>query len=298
MYKNTIWLFLLLSLFISPFFEVNAEDNDSSVVFNADFYKNEIKDYEIVYSNYAITGNDTSSLESIKSKLSIYIQDSTSNSYILRWTLKDFNINTSQRSIYDLVTKAKPVTLVFRTSRQGILADFIDWSQVTSSFDESLRFVLEKYSNRKDSAAIDEVKRIFAFRETFESMIIRSVRLYHQSYGLGYDLGVEVDVPTEVDGTGLPQPVKGITKKKLTGLDKENFLAMLSTATFIDKTDFKTIFNKFYPGIQIPYAVQNQTITGGMISHYKTGWLIYTFEQRERVLSDKKAGELLEIRSL
>ncbi len=298
MNKISVWICLVFCFAISSLIETKAESSDSSVIFNADFYKNEVKDYELIYSNYTLNGVDTTSLESVKSKLSIFIQDSTTNSYIIKWTLTDFSVNTSERNIFDLVRLAKPVNLVFRTSRHGILADFIDWSAVTSSLDEGIGKVIEKYSDRKDSSAIDEVKRIFSFRELFEAMILRSVNMYHQAYGLGYDLGKEVDVPSEVSGTGLPEPVKCIIRKKLTGLDKENSLAALSTATFIDKIDFKTIFSKFYPDAQIPYAVQNQTITGGLISHYKTGWLIYTFEQRERNYSNACAGEILEIRSL
>lgn len=275
--------------------QLNAQNNDSSVVFNAGFMKHELQKYEISLGNFTVKNGDTTALETLKAKVDVYVSDSTESYYLIRWKIKDFTINTNSRQLSEIISLAKPVTLTFRVTKHGIIEEFISWEETSKSLDEGLKIVLKRFSTRSDSAALIEVKRIFAFRESFEAMFPRAVNMFHQIYGLGYNLNEEIDVPVDIYGL-VSVPVQGFIRKRLTGIDKNGGMAMLSMATFPDRKNLKENFSKQNPGLSIPSSLLNQTISGGVMVDLKTCWIIYTFEQRERSNEQLDLGELLEMK--
>ena len=294
---NIMKKILVILTCFSFFLQLKAQENDSSVIFNAGFIKHELQNYEMSLSNFTINNGDTTTLETLKAKVDVYITDSTESFYLIRWKIKDFTINTNSRQLSEIISLAKPVTLTFRVTKHGIIEEFISWEETSKCLDEGLKVVLKRFSTRSDSVALLEVKRIFAFRGTFEAMFPRTINMFHQIYGLGYNVNEEVDVPVEVYGL-VSTPVRGLTRKKLTGIDKNNGFAMLSMATFPDRSDLKENFLKQNPGLTIPSSLLNQTILGGVMVDLKTSWIIYTFEQRERTLEQLVFGELLEMKHI
>jgi len=289
--KN-IFICIFCIFFVLP---LQAKEADSSVVFKAAFLKHELQQYIVSLSSFSIRNGDTTALETLKSKVDVYVSDSSENQYLISWRFYNFSINTNSRQLMDLVGLAKPINLTFRTSKEGVLNEFVNWEETSLCLDEGMKVVLERFASRKDSAALLEVKRIFAFREALESMVLRSVKMFHQAYGLGYKLDEAVDVPTEIYGLVSSEPIQCIIRKKLTKVDRDSGLAMLSTATFPDRDKLKEVYAKYFPGSSVPFSILNQSILGGIIEDLNTGWIIYTFEQRDRTAGPVIAGELLEI---
>jgi hypothetical protein len=290
-----LFICIFCTFFVMPLL---ASEADSSVIFRAEFLKNEIQQYIVSLSTFSVTKGDTTAYEKLQSKVDVYVADSSVNQYIITWRFYDFSINTSNRNLKDLIEKAKPVKISYRTSRQGELNEFISWEETSTCLEDGMKVVLERFASRKDSLAKAEVKNIFAFRESLETMMLRSIRDFHQAYGLGYNLNEDVDVPAEIFGLVSSEPVQGITRKRLTGIDRNSNLAMLSTATFPDRNSLKEAFEKYYPGVSVPLSLLNQSILGGIVSDLKTGWIFYTFEQRDRVKGSVTNSELLEIKHI
>lgn len=288
-----IFIYIIYVFFVLP---LQADEADTSVIFKAGFLKYEIQHYVVSLSSFTLKNGDTIALETLQSKVDVYVSDSSENYYILNWRFHNFSINTNNKQIKDLVDLAKPVNLTYRTSRQGVLNEFIGWEEASACLDNGMKVVLERFASRKDSLATVEVKRIFAFRESLEAMMLRSVRNFHQYYGLGYNLDEEVDVPTEISGLFPYEPIQGIIRKKLTKIDRLFGVAMLSSATFPDRKSLMEVYAKYYPGVSVPSSLLNQTIIGGILSDLNTGWILYTFEQREKNSGPVTSGELLEMR--
>ena len=288
-------LYIILCFFLV--FPVFAEDTDSSAIFRADFYKHEMQQYDIFLNTYRLASGDTVALEKVMMKADVYVADSSESQYIITWKFHDFSINTNSMQLQNLVGLAKPVSLTYRTSRPGVLNEFTDWEEISMSLADGMKEVLALYASRKDTTAEMEVKRIFAFRESFESLMLRSVRLFHQAYGLGYKLNEEVDVPSEIIGTVSPVPVNGIIRKKLTNIDLANHVAVLSTATIPDRTELEKTLSESYGG-SVPEYMLNPIITGALVSDLDTGWVLYTFEQHEVGPDKQKSGEMLEIQHI
>jgi hypothetical protein len=284
---------IICVFFVLP---LQADEADSCVIFKADFLKHELQQYLVKLSSYTLKNGDTTELETLQSKVDVYVSDSSENQYIITWRFHEFSIDTNDRHIKDIVGLAKPVNLTYRTSRQGVINEFVSWEEVSSCLDDGMKVVLARFATLKDSSSKAEVKRIIAFRESFEAMMLRSVRNFHQVYGLGYNLNEEIDVPTDIYGLVSSEPVKGIIRKKLTKIDREHGVAILSTATFPDRESLKELYAKYYPGVSVPYSLSNQNFFGGVLTDMDTGWILDAFEQREGASGVFTSGEILEIR--
>jgi len=272
-----------------------SAESDSSVVFKASFLKNELQSYEISRALYTIHRSDTTSLERIRFKADIYVRDSTENYYLLSWKFSNFTISANNQQLRKLIEMAKPVEISCRISKPGVFIEFLNGEKVTTSLEEALPAVLAQYANKKDPKDQAEVARIYDMRETLETLMLRSVTQFHQVYGLGYTLGEIIDVPTEVNSRFSSIPIKGIIRKKLTKIDLENHLAVLSTATFLDRTEFQKALKEYLHLESLPEASISQGNIGSVVMDLSTGWVLWSFDQRETRAGNDIYGELVEI---
>lgn len=272
--------------------------SDSSVVFKASFLKNELQSYTISRTLYNLQKGDTTSLERVRMRADVYVQDSTENYYLLNWRFSNFTINTTNIQLKQLIDLAKPVQISCRISKPGVLTDFLNGEAVSSCLEEALPQVLAQFANKKGKEVQNEVASIYDMRETLESLMLKSITQFHQAYGLGYKLNEIVDVPTEMTSRFSTNPIKGIVRKKLTKIDTENHIAVLSTATFFDQTEFRKSFSDYLKLNSIPESSIDQQNMGVVVMDLTTGWVLWTFDQRETILGNRIDGELLEIRHL
>jgi len=272
-----------------------AAESDSSVVFKASFLKHEVQSYEISRTLYSLQKKDTTSYERIGFHADVYVKDSTEDYYVLLWRFSKFSINTDDRQLKQLIELAKPVEISCRISKPGVLMEFLDGEKVSTCLEEALPQVLAPFSNQQGSVARAQVAHIYDMRETIETLMLRSVNLFLQVYGLGYTLGEIVDVPVEVNSQFSSKPIKGITRKKLTKIDTENHLAVLSSATFLDNDALKSAIKEYLHLDSIPQEYLNQENMGSVVMDLTTSWPLWIFEQRETRTGNNKYGELVEI---
>ena len=290
-----IIFYLFFSLIAST---LSAVEMDSSVIFKASFLKNELQSYQISRGLYTIKKADTTSFERIKFNADIYVKDSTENYYLLNWRFSKFSINTDDQQLTQLIALAKPVEISCRISKVGVFMEFLDGEKVSACLEEALPVVLAQFANKKSDADKAQVARIYDLRETMETLMLRSIIQFHQVYGLGYKLDEVVDVPTEVNSRFSSTPIKGIIRKKLTKIDTENNIAVLSTATFLDTKEFQKAFKEYLHIGAIPESSLNQENMGSIVMDLSTGWVLWTFDQRETKVGNEKYGEQIEIQHI
>lgn len=295
MKKNII--VILFCMFSLPFM---AMEQDSSVVFKAAFLNKELQCYEITRTEYTLQKGDTTALQCIRFKVHVYVTDSTENYYILSWKFSDYSINTNDLDLKKMIALAKPVKISYRISKPGVLMEFLDWEDVNSCLDDALPKVLEPFLNKKnsDSESKAAVSRIYELRETMSTLMLQAVRQFHQAYGLGYKLGEVINVPTEVDSRFSSKPIKGVIRKKLTHIDRENQFAELTTVTFLDKNELKKALSGYLHTDTIPFSSLDQENVGGLVMDLSTGWLIWSFDQREGKAGDSIYGDVIEIQHI
>lgn len=272
-----------------------ASESDSSVVFKASFLKNELQSYTVSRALYTIQKGDTTSFERIRFKANVYVLDSTENYYLLSWKFSTFSINTEDLQLKQLMVLAKPVEIKCRISKPGVLMEFLNGENVSTCLEEALPVVLAPFANKDGAEAKAEVARIYEMREVLETLMLRTISQFHQVYGLGYTLNEIVDVPTEVNSRFSATPIKGMIRKKLTKIDAENHLAVLSTATYMDQKEYRKALNDYLhldPNTETAIRQENM---GSVVMDLTTGWVLWSFDQRETTSNNSNYGELVEI---
>lgn len=289
--KKCLFLLLLGVICLSA----NAQDSDSSVVFKARFLKNEYQRYEVSKTLYTLRRKDTTDLLRIGFKAEVVVSDSLGSAYILKWRLSDYSISTDDSYLRKLVGLAVPVMVSYRISKPGVFEEFITGTSVTSCLEAALPKVLDAFKDKSDSVSKVEVSKIYALRENLETLMLSFMIQFHQFHGLGYDLGEVVTVPVEITSRFSTKPLPGIQRKKLTAIDKTNQTATIAYATILDLAGFRQALSENLKTTQETFKNLQQNEIGSMMLDVRTGWPIWSMNQREASANGTTYGEQLEI---
>lgn len=287
----------VVSIFFIGLFSLGLRgaETDSSVVFNAAFLKHEFQRYSVSRALYTVQKGDTLSLERLRFNVEVFVTDSTSDYYLLSWKFSGFAINTEDRELERVIAGARPVELVCRTSKPGVLMELLGREKVSDCLMEVMPKVLEPYLKLQTAQEKAEVSRIYDLRDALETLMIRSIEQFFQVYGLGYTLGEVVDVPVQRYSHFSRKPLSGITRKKLTRIDLENHVAVLSMATFLDQKELRKSVEEYLRIPALPSSGLEQENMGCVVMDLKTGWVLWSLDQWESQVGSDVYGESIDI---
>lgn len=271
-----------------------AWQTDGGALFKAGFLAGEWQPYVLRSTDFTMKGADTTFLQRLTMSADVVVTDSTAAHYVLTWRFHGAVIETDSRLLKAVVSKAQPVTVTCLVSPVGVLREFLNWSSITTCLDEALKAELPAYALRSDSAAKREIERLYAFRSGLEGLLLRSIRLFHQLHGYGYDLGSVIDVPSTLALPGMTALVPGTVRKRLDSVDDAG-TAVVSTVSVPDKTYLKDVLDRSAPTKEQSAALLSTKMTGSTVFDLNTGWVFYTFEALEQTIDGLQTGQRLEL---
>jgi len=293
--NSTMKRILFFALFGVLSWTMMSQSADSSVVFKANFLKSEYQRYEVTKTIYTLTRKDTTDMLRVGFKAEVVVTDSTENSYILKWKISNYTINTSDTYLQKLIGLASQVLISYRISKSGVFEEFITGTSATGCLEAGLPKVLDAFKGQLDSTSKAEVAKIYALRENLETLILGFMIQFHQFHGLGYTLGEVVNVPVEVTSRFTSKPLPGIQRKKLTTIDRTNQTAVMAYATILDMSDYRKALSDNLKMELNNYKNLQQNEIGSMMIDIRTGWPIWSMDQRESKAGSLTYGEQLEI---
>lgn len=275
--KTFIFLFFIC---VSGF--LFASSDDSTVVFYASFLKNETQYYSIACTSCALEKNDTINFNRVSFSVDVNIVDSTSDVYIISWTLHDYKVDTPENDIQNLIKNADTVKLKFVVNKAGMLMEFLNWKQSDTFLDDAMKPFIQKYGKKGHGNSGRSIKVLFDFEKYMKLLILQSVRQYYEPYGTGYTLNKIVDVPdSSVFSFFSDKLLSGTVKKKLIEIDNTYQQASLSTYTSISGND--SIYSNLH-------------ILGAYVINIPTGWEIYSVRREEMKIGNVKNCREIEIK--
>ncbi len=286
---------LLLALSVLLSCSMMAQSADSSVVFKTNFLKNEYQRYTVSKTLYTLNRKDTTDMMRFGFKAEVVVIDSTAKAYILKWKISAYTINTNDTYLQKLVSLAAPVLVSYRISKPGVFEEFITGTSVTKCLEAALPKVLESFKNKSDSVSKAEVASIYALRENLETLILGFMIQFHQFHGLGYTLGEYVSVPVEVTSRFASKPLPGVQRKKLTSIDPTTQMAVIAYATVLDMAGYRKALSENLKTTLDTFKNLQQNEIGSMMIDLRTGWPIWSMNQREATAGSTTYGEQLEI---
>lgn len=287
--------YLLMVLIGLLSWTMSAQNLDSSVVFKAKFLKNEYQRYEVSKTLFTLNRKDTIELLQLGFKAEVVVSDSTEQSYILNWKISTYTVNTNNTHLQKLISLATPVQISYRISKSGAFSEFINGTNVTSCLETALPKVLDSFKSKSDSLSKAEVAKIYNLRENLETLILGFMVQFHQFHGLGYTLGEVVTVPIEVTSRFASKPLPGIQRKKLISIDDDHESAVVSYATMLDQAGYRQALSENILATKTAFKNLQQNELGSTMMDLRTGWPIWSLNQREAVADTLTYGEILEI---
>jgi hypothetical protein len=176
-----------------------------------------------------------------------------------------------------------------------VFEEFITGTSVTSCLEAALPKVLDTFKNKSDSASKAEVAKIYALRENLETLMLSFMIQFHQFYGLGYTLGEVVTVPVEITSRFSTKPLPGVQRKKLVKIDLTTQTAVVAYATILDQVGLRQTLSENLKTTLATFKNLQQNEIGSTLMDLRTGWPIWSMNQREATANAVMYGEQLEI---
>lgn len=281
-----------MSFFVLTGVAFGQEQTDSikEAIFNAHWLKNELQTYRLKHESYVVEAGDTAKLEALRIKAEVYVQDSMSGAYTLKWRFGDFQIETDHYLSLQWFANIPSFELVYTTSRFGVLNEFTNIVEMKQHIQNYTDRFFADYPGRTTE---ESRAHLYRLSETFETFLLEIIHQYHQAYGMAYTMGEIVEVPTEVETPYSDTPIKASIRKKLSYIEAAT--AGLVTATLLDSTQMHQALQTYLLKQNREMPVFRQENTGALVMHLPTGWVLYSFDTKEVLENKSIYGENNEI---
>jgi hypothetical protein len=287
--KRTVLTILTAIFFSNISAQINMADSTVQVV--GYWSINDTQSYDITYEKYKIKEGDTTSREFIKYEVDITIKDSTANSYIIDWFYKNYEIETDNPIVQNLMKIAEDLHVQIKTDEFGAIQEVLNWEEVRDYIQKATKILkkeLKKVPNRDQIIA--QVMGVYMSKEAIEGNAIKDALQFYTFHGGAYtlnekltgemqllnnyggdpfdtDLTVSLDEIDEEAGTFVIRMYQEVNSEQLTDATY-GYLQKLGTLgdQLPSREEFPALTNKIWTASRI---------------HAATGWTTFSLENKE-----------------
>jgi hypothetical protein len=287
--KRTVLTILTAIFFSNISAQINMADSTVQVV--GYWSINDTQSYDITYEKYKIKEGDTTSREFIKYEVDITIKDSTANSYIIDWFYKNYEIETDNPIVQNLMKIAEDLHVQIKTDEFGAIQEVLNWEEVRDYIQKATKILkkeLKKVPNRDQIIA--QVMGVYMSKEAIEGNAIKDALQFYTFHGGAYtlnekltgemqllnnyggdpfdtDLTVSLDEIDEEAGTSVIRMYQEVNSEQLTDATY-GYLQKLGTLgdQLPSREEFPALTNKIWTASRI---------------HAATGWTTFSLENKE-----------------
>lgn len=241
------------------------------------------------------------------SKVEVTVVDSTGDSYKVHWKYNEVKVtdNLNNPILQQFGRLAEGMTLIYLTDEMGTFTELINWKEIQATVYNTFNEILKVNDSPEARAVMDQLKAIYATRESIEYLVIKEVQLFHMFYGGQYELRKkyvsETNLPNFLGGDSLPavitvemtdmKPKKDYCKILFDqNIDKEKAVQIImewaqkiSGETTVDKSKLPEL------------NIDDKTVGEFELS---TGWVINAINSKKVSIDKIKNYDIIEIRSL
>ena len=279
---------LLLGLESMSQGQINAQDSTVQVI--GYWSIGETQSYVISNEKYKIKNTDTISQEIIKSEVDITIKDSTSNSYLIEWIYKDFQIQGDNKFIKKLMSISENIPILLRTDEFGTIQGVENWEQLRDEMSRSTEVLKVEFKDIPNiDLIISSVQELFQSKEIIETRGIDVVRQFYRYHGGAYKLGEQLNRVVKVTNIYGGEPFDAnvtVILDEINVNDDNSIIRMSQTIPPKQIADAACQFmNKLLGAMDAPKIeredlakFENQIDSATRV--HGTGWIIYSVQTK------------------
>lgn len=280
---------LILLFTFKMYGQINMNDSTAQVIGYWDM--NEKHSYVVTQEKIKIKDSDTTSREFYKYEVDITIVDSTSNSYLIDWFYKNYEIQSDNELINKLSSITEDMTIRIRTNELGAFQEVVNWKDVRDYIFTATKLMKKETKKIPNmDSFIKQLEEMYSTKESIELGVVKEMQQYYTFHGAKYELGEEYSGNMKVTNLygGEPFDTKvTVWLDELNPDDNDFTIRMeqtvdseqLTNATFDYLTKMAETMKVPAPRKDEIPPLTNDTWTASLI--HGTGWIIYSIETKE-----------------
>ncbi len=303
MFKKLI-LLIFLSISHNCFAQINWVDSTFNIV--SYFNLNEKQTFSIIHETIKLKGLDTTTYESAKYELDVWVKDSTDKSYTLVFKYKNLSTESDNQILQKLLKLNENMEIVVKTNEMGVFEEITNFEEVKQFTDSAISMLEESFKDHpKINEIISHIRSSFTSKEAIESISIKDIKqilfFNGSKYTLNENIKDKIKINNNLDGT----PIDIDIETKLFALDTASNSGTLS---YFQNTDSKQLtattlkyLKKLAKEMKLPEPkksdIKTLTSTDRLASniHGPSGWVLYSYNTKEVTSSDITSIETIEI---
>lgn len=279
---------MIIFINISSFAQINM--SDSTVQTIAYWNKLDTQLYKITNEKYTIKSGDTISRELLSYNVTITIKDSTSDSYIVEWHYKNFQLDSKNEILKKIMSLSTDFRLLIKTTEMGVFTEIINWKDYRDYMTDILKKVKKEYKDAPTMIKlINQIEGTYSSKEALEAAGINEIQQYYAFHGLKYKLGENYQSDSKVPNIYGAEPFDSHFLYYLDEINEADNNYIMRSNQVIDSTQLTNATFDYVVktmktmGMPTPKReefknITNETETGSRI--HGSGWLVYSYQTK------------------
>ncbi len=297
---NLMNKYLVTSFFLFSFLFINAQINYDESTFQAVAYwnKNEITNYKVITSKYAVKEQDSILKNKITYDIELKVVDSSAKHYDVQCSFKNF-VSTSSNPIENkLDCLLDGISFIYKTNELGTI-------DKAKNFDKALKEIKNRINKIEKDFPIavisNDFKRIKLMTENSDLALgnfTKDLTIFHYFHGAAFEMNVpnsiEMQVPNLLEGKFFDANVDF----ELVEINSEFEFAVLRMDQTVDNLQLRKALENFSKKAKVnlkPETLDNLKNEVRLSSSiHNSGWPIYIAQVVDVFLGEDQTVEIKE----
>lgn len=286
--KKLLVLATLILASVGSYAQIDMSDSTVQVI--GYWSKDEKQSYKVSLEKFKIKEADTISRELITYDVDITVKDSTSDSYIVEWFYKNYEVETNNDLVKKLVSLGEEISVILKLNELGTVQEVVNWKEVRDNINKSTKILRKEFKGVPNAEKIiEQAMGIFQSKEAIEANAIKDVQQFYTFHGAKYTLGEELSGQLQLMNNFGGKPFDADLTVFLDEIDEEDGSSVmrmyqnvnseqLTDATYAYLAKLGAMGNQLPPREKFP-PLTNEIWTASRI-HSGTGWILYSIETK------------------
>lgn len=284
-------LFAIISIFISCtcFGQINLEDSTVQVIGYWD--KKEKQVYKVVETEYEIKNEDTTAVDVLKYTVDITIVDSTSDSYVMDWHYKDYEVQAENSLLMKLAKLNDNTSVRIRTDEFGAFQEVVNWKEVRNYLFKSTKLLKKEMKKNPEMIKfINQFENLYATKESIETAVAKDIQQFLTFHGGIYEFDEEYKANMKLPNIYGGEPFDSDVTVWVDEVNSDDNNVIIRMEQVVDKQQLITAVMKFLN--EMSETLKIVTPQDGMLQDmsnntwlatriHGSGWVIYSIQTTE-----------------
>jgi len=239
---------LLTFLFLVTFTLFSQENEELTAIPIVSYWsKGDVYTFLVKKSKKTWKEEDLSKADSSEYTATFTVIDSTETSYTIKWEFENeySNLSMIPSKYQSNFKKYQKNEVIYTTDEVGVFQGIKNWKEISQQMKDFYSQLLEVLKTDESENLktlknmLDPIMKIYSSKEGIEQLVFKEIYYFHFPYGVEYSIAEPLEYEEEFPNLFGGDPLKGLAKIEVIGVDQENEIVTLLNTKNINEADTK-----------------------------------------------------------